>query len=229
MSTFDLVIQTGPFGELAMAVIYIVNALNTPQLVIEAITAVGELAIAGVIYYEIEAHRFASFLTDTQSADFYNRRKEIYEAYVRVLPSADASLKERADAFAALLWGDAELRSICDLQWTYIYRLRYAFRYSLLYRQVAEWFPQVLVSLWVMTNRYQRERDDIRPNDIIDYGTMAVKESLRVLEVRGKGRGLPGPAPITIYGSLGRKDRVVISSEVLKQMLGDLDAPFKGA
>ena len=81
-------------------------------------STVGEFLIAGVIYYELEENRIATFLRDVQSAEFLKDRREIYEAYVGDAASSDASLKTRAEAFTKKLAEDAELRSKCDLQWT---------------------------------------------------------------------------------------------------------------
>jgi len=190
------------------------------KLITDWLSTLGEFSIAFVIYYEIEEQRVSSFLTDVQSKEFYKERKKIYEEYVRTGP-ADASVRERAELFEKKLWDDDKLRAICDLQWTYIYRLRFAVRRSIFHKSVvAKWFPQVLVSLWVMTNRYVRERERLRPLDEADYGIKAVRESLRVLKKRGL-------RDITIYAS-GR-EKVVIPKEVLEEMLQDLDAPFKPA
>jgi hypothetical protein len=198
--------------------------METARLIIEAFSAFGELLIAAVIYFEIEAQRASSFLTNVQSADFNNERIKLYEGYVRILPTDNKSLKERADAFKQKLWDDAELREICDRQWNYVYSLRYAVRWSLFHRGVvSNWFPQVLVCLWVMTNRYVRDRESLRPFDIKNYGIEAVRESLRVLKKRARKHG--GPADITIWAS--GKERVTIPKEVLDQMLGNLDVPFK--
>jgi hypothetical protein len=189
---------------------------------IELLNMLGEFAIAFVIYYEIEENRAASFLSEVQSEKFYDHRKKLYEAYVRVLP-LEASLKERAEAFAEMLWKDGELRTLCDQQWGTVYRLRYAFRWSIFHRRAVEkWFPQVLIALWVMTNRYLREREGLRPIDsITNYGLIAVHGSLLFLKRRANGR-MP---PITLYGEHG--ERVEIPGTVLQQMLVDLDAPFK--
>jgi hypothetical protein len=188
---------------------------------IEAFSTVGEFAIAAVIYFEIEAHRASTFLADVQSQDFYDDRRELYKAYVNAAP-ASATLKERAERFKDLLWQDETLRAKCDRQWTNIFRLRYALRWSVYRGEVSRWFPQVLVSLWVMTGLYQREREELRPFTILDYGILAARESLRVLKKRTRRSGLK---PITIYASPGQK--VIISKDVLEQMMKDLDAPFK--
>jgi len=129
---------------------------------IEAFSAVGEFTIAGVIYFEIEAHRAATFLADVLGSEFYKERAKLYEAYVQVAPP-EVTLKERAEKFRDKLWNDKVLRTACDLQWTNMYRLRYALRWSIFRGEVSRWFPQVLVSLWVMTGLYQRERETLRP------------------------------------------------------------------
>jgi hypothetical protein len=191
-------------------------------MMIELLNMLGEFAIAFVIYYEIEENRAESFLSEVQSDKFYGQRRKLYEAYVNALP-LEASLKDRAEAFAETLWKDGDLRTLCDQQWATVYRLRYALRRSIFHRRTVEkWFPHVLISLWVMTNRYLRERQDIRPLDLItEHGPIVVRDSLCILKRHGNGK-IP---PITIYGEQGA--RVKISGTVLDQMLVDLDAPFK--
>jgi hypothetical protein len=190
---------------------------------IEFLNMLGEFAIAGVIYYEIEEGRAGSFLGEIQSEKFYDERRNLYESFVDQNLPEDASLRERAAAFANLLWDKPDLRALCDQQWGTVYRLRYALRWSIFHRRmVEEWFPQVLVALWVMTNRYLREREKLRPLDsITDYGVITVRNSLRILKQRGKGT-MP---PITLYGKT-KANRVEIPGTVLAEMLVDLDAPF---
>lgn len=191
----------------------------------ELLTAAGAFAIAGVIYYEGEELRASSLLSEIQSSAFYSERRKLYEDFVEMLP-LDASPRERAEAFRARLWASLDLRTICDLQWATIFRLRYGLRLSLWHRGLAaEWFPQVLVCLWVMTNRYYRERDTLRPRGFRkDHALLAVTEALRVLERRGIEGGI-GLQPITIWGR--DEKRVVISTEVLRAMMSNLDAPFE--
>jgi hypothetical protein len=119
-------------------------------LTAERSTAIGELLIAAVIYYELEENRVATFLEKVQSPKFLEERREIYKAYVTA--SSSASLKNRADEFSRKLNADPILRSKVDVQWSNVDRLQYALRWSLFHRYLlAEWFPQVLISLWVMT------------------------------------------------------------------------------
>jgi hypothetical protein len=212
------------------------------------ITAIGEWAIAGVILYEISQTRTTSFLRDTQADEFYKSRRKIYEAYVAVLPLG-ASLEDRAEAFRKHLWQQPKLRAACDRQWEYLWRLRYVVRRSARWRKavirvtdalrlakwfpsfpvvggslVAAWFPQVPISLWVMLNRYIRERQELRAEADMDYALAAVCESLRRYTKRGKGN-MP---PLTIWGAKG--ERIDIPSAILQKMLDDgLDTPFAPA
>lgn len=179
----------------------------------------GELIIAAVIYIEVEADRASKFMDAVREESFYTERARLYDAYTRL---AATSLKDRAEKFGVLLWEDEDLRRICDHQWTEISRLRYMMGGSIHRRLLAKWMPQVLVSFWVMTNRYRREHDRMRPSPIAEYGTLAVKESLREL------KKLRQPA-VTIYATrraLFRANDVIISAEDIEQMLDDLDAPF---
>jgi hypothetical protein len=77
------------------------------------ITLLGDVFIAGVIYYEVEEHRASTFLADVQGAEFYKDRARVYDAYTHVPGS---SLKERGEGFRKKLWDDKELRELCDLQ-----------------------------------------------------------------------------------------------------------------
>jgi len=59
--------------------------------------SIGEFVIAGVIYYELEENRAATFLANVQNPKFLDKRVELYKAYVGVLLSvALRSLSERA-------------------------------------------------------------------------------------------------------------------------------------
>jgi hypothetical protein len=189
-----------------------------PASFVEWLTAAGEFAIAGVIYYEVEEHRSSTFLSEVQAPELYEKRAKLYDEYARV-PGA-ATLKDRAEAFRKKLWDDQPLRLVCDQQWTNLNRLRYVVRHSLVHGNlVAEWFPQVMVSMWAMTALYIRERQQLRQPPAENYGIKAVRESLRKLKKDGL-------RPLTIYSNDG-KERVVISVEDLQKMLVDLDAPFR--
>jgi hypothetical protein len=76
------------------------------------------------------------------------------------------------------------------VQWYNIDRLQYALRNSLLHsRLLAEWFPQTLVSLWVMTGLYVRDRQVTGRVDSHQYGINAVKQSLEIFAWRAQKRG----------------------------------------
>src|SRR5438477_6125125 len=181
------------------------------------VTLLGDLFIAGVIYYEVEEHRASTFLADVQGAEFYRDRARVYDTYAHLSAS---NLKERGEAFRKERWANKSLRESCDLQWTYFNRLRYMLRHTLVHRHLlARWFPQVIVSFWVMTAVYIRERQRLRPTGITSYGVIAVTESLQELKRHGF-------KTLTIYSDDGQA-RVEISVDELEQMLADVDAPFR--
>ena len=182
----------------------------------------GELLIAGVIYYAQE-NRAATFLANVQSSDFLQERRKLYEEYVTAAP-ASASLKTRAEAFGKKLNADTNLRSICDLHWSNIDRLQYALRWSLFHRHLlSDWFPQVLISLWVMTGPQVRKRQTLRLRDAHEYGLKAVRDSVSAVVSKQKKPG--GIGPIFIYGRASDPS-VEISEQMIKAMEQDLDAPF---
>jgi hypothetical protein len=184
--------------------------------VAEWVGTVGEFALAGVIFYELEENRAATFLANVQDRKFLSQRAKLYEAYVGVQPS-DTSLKSRAEAFKKkLIEDDPKLRAICDQQWSNIDRLQYALLWSPLHRNLlAEWFPQALVSLWVMTGPYVRHLQEIRLHDAHVYAERAVRNSINLLVSRRKRLGRIGP--ITIYGK-ANEPSVVISEEMILAM-----------
>ena len=189
--------------------------------------SIGEFAIAGVIYYELEENRASTFLANVQNPDFLKNRRTLYEAYVAAAEPG-TSLKARAEAFKDKIESSADLRSLCDLQWYNIDRLQYALRNSLLHsRLLAQWFPPTLVSLWVMTGLYVCDRQVTGPVDSHQYGINAVKQSLQTLASRAQKRG-GRIGPITIRGA-PNSPSVEIPDEMLKAMCQntDIDAPFK--
>ena len=187
--------------------------------------AIGEFAIAIVLYYELEENRASTFLANVQNPDFLNDRRKLYEAYVAVAQPG-TSLKARAEAFKDKIEGNIDLRSSCDLQWINIDRLQYDLRNSFFHsRLLADWFPQVLVSLWVMTGLYVRDRQVTGPVDAHQYGINAVKQSLQTLASRALKRG-GRIGPITIRGA-PNSPSVEIPEEMLRAMCQDIDAPFK--
>jgi hypothetical protein len=202
------------------AVVYGAYTACASGRMFEFFSMLGEFTIAFVIYYEIEANRAAHFLSEVQG-EFYDKRRVLYEAFVGQDLPPGTSLKERVEAFGKKLSADVCLRSVCEKQWLTVDRLCHMLHWSLFHSSLVEkWFPHVLVMLWVMTNRYRHERESKRPFEI-DYGRQAVKASLLVLKRRGKGE----MTDLTIYGT--NKKEVIIPANVLDQMLGDLDAPFK--
>jgi len=144
----------------------------------EWVSAIGEFAIAGVIFYELEENRASTFLANVQNETFLKQRKELYEAYLDAA-SPGASLKTRAEEFAEKLKINAVLRSKCDLQWSNIDRLQYALLWSFHRNLASKWFPQALISLWVMTGLYVRHLQAIHLNDAHEYAGKCGQEECR--------------------------------------------------
>ncbi len=189
------------------------------------LSSIGEFAIAGVIYYELEENRASTFLANVQNPDFLKDRRKLYAAYVAVAQPG-TSLKVRAQVFKKQIESDADLRSVCDLQWYNIDRLQYALRHSLVHsRLLAQWFPQTLVSLWVMTGLYVRDRQLSGPVDSHQHSINAVKQSLQTLASRAQKRG-GRIGPITIRGA-PTVPSVEIPEEILKAMCQNIDALFE--
>lgn len=178
---------------------------------VEWLTAIGELAIAFVIYYEIDANRTSAFLAEAQSADSNKKRAMLYDAYARLRGAT--TLKKRAEDFQKRIWSCPELREACDLQWTYFCRLGYVDR-----RLAIKWFPQVIVAFWFMTALYNREHQNLRAAPLKDYGTKVVRASLKVMKRRKR--------PLTIYSN-DRTMLVEIPVVEFKKMLRSMSEPFK--
>ena len=169
----------------AVGIIWLIAQRSGFGSAAEWVGAVGEFLIAGVIYYELDENRASTFLANVQKETFLQQRRELYDEYVSTAPGA--SLKTRAEEFGEKLKGDADLRSKCDVQWSNIDRLQFALRWSLFHRNLAaRWFPQTLISLWVMTGPYVRYLQAIRLTDAHEYGLNAVTESINTLVKRQK-------------------------------------------
>jgi hypothetical protein len=183
---------------------------------VEWLTAVGELAIAFVIFYEIEAERASRFMEDVKDKDFYEERADLYEAYANLALPAEATLEERAEAFRQELWKQPKLRKAQEHHWTSFTRLRFMMRYSANRRMLANWIPQVVVKFWIMTRAYILEHDNLSPAPGVKYGVLAVKESLDVLRRHGF-------KPIKIYSSKEGVSPVGITRADLEALVVDVD------
>ena len=179
---------------------------------VEWIGAIGELAIAFVIYYEIEQNRVSEFLREVQGSSTYRSRAKLYDAYASL---SELTAAARTRAFCDQIRRDPLLRANCDAQWTYFSRARFGLRWSCHRHLLAEWFPQVVVKFWVMTHLYLREREHLRAAPM-NYGVMAVKECLHELLKRRN------PPPLIISSNDGQREFEIPVSH-LQQLLNDLE------
>jgi hypothetical protein len=170
---------------LVILIIASLLSLFLPGKTVEWVTAIGEIAIAFVIYGEIEAGRGATFVAAVDAEKYYKDRPLMYDAYVDLPLPNEATLHERAVAFRWELTRNAELRLIQERQWTEFSRLRFLMRSSLYRQTLGEWMSQVVVKLWIMTYDYVLYRDRESPVPGWKYGVLAVKDSLDVLKADG--------------------------------------------
>jgi hypothetical protein len=198
---------------LVVAVFLALGAFPQRAHFIDWATMVGEFTIAGVIWYEIEANRTSAFLAEVQGEDSSRKRAKLYDAYARLNLTEAATLKQRAEEFEKKIWADPWIREACDLQWTYFCRL------ALLDRRLAtKWFPQVIVSFWVMTAVYNREYSKRRAAPLDGSGVKVVKDSLKKMRRRGK--------PLMIYSNDGKLKVEILVSEFEKMLRASLDDPL---
>ena len=200
------------YSWLSTGACYVVSA----PAVREWLTVFAEFAVAIVIYYEFEENRAGAFLSGVQEAGWYTKRSDLYEAYMKV---GGDTLQQRANLFRDKLNGDPALRQACDAQWTYLTRLQYGQRWSLFHRNiVAVWFPQVLISMWVMLAPYLRERENKRPSPVNRYFRIAVTKSSKQFRKIGKS--------ISIYGGGAMTPDIVIPIDLIGKLTDELDIDF---
>src|SRR5438093_517702 len=128
------------------------------HMIIESGTLVAELAIAVVIYYEIEENRASAFLQESYG-DTYKKRSEIYNKFV---DAVGETLEEKTKRFMELLRSDHALLDDCNMELLQFARYHHMLRRSFFHRNLmSEWFPQVLVKLWVILGQYTEQ---MQPN-----------------------------------------------------------------
>jgi hypothetical protein len=151
--------------------------------VVEWLTMVGEFGIVFVIDYEVEEQRAAGFLATVQRPEQYDARAKVYDAFVAM---NGTTLDDRADALRKHLWTNTELRRTCDEQWTYFNHLQFTVRRSLFHRRlVARWFPNVVISMWIMLRAYFKQRYELRRAPANRYFRDAVRYSLSQMKKIG--------------------------------------------
>lgn len=174
-------------------------------------TVITELAIACVIYYELEEERASRFLSEVLGKP-YEDREEIYHEYIT---AGGQTLEERAENFRRRLWNDAKLRLKCDLQLAHFSRLHYMLRWSLLHRDLqVQWFPHVPIRLWVILSAYLKEVAPQRGEE--NEFMQIVLQSLDFLEKKGL-------KPIKIYPAEGQ-DAVEVSVNDLRQLRSEVNS-----
>jgi len=172
---------------------------------------VAELAIACVIYYELEEERASRFLSEVLGKP-YEDREDIYHEYIT---AGGQTLEEKAENFRKKLWNNGKLRQKCDLQLAHFSRLHYMLRWSILHRNLlVQWFPHVPIRLWVMLSAYIKEVSPHRGEE--NEFMQIVLQSLGFMEKKGL-------KPIRIYPREGREP-VEISVDHLRTLRSEVNS-----
>jgi hypothetical protein len=129
----------------------------------EWLTALGELAIAVVIWWEMEENRRERFQTEAAKIQNYEDRGRIYAAYY---DTAGASIRQRSEEFCRRIWreqnaaeGEVDLKTSCERQIVLFNRLGQISRRALFYKNdYLKLFPHAVVLFWIMLGPYIAER-----------------------------------------------------------------------
>ncbi len=119
---------------------------------IALVTAIGEVGIVAVIYWEIENARLDHFLEDAFDVDRWEARREIFAAFCG-LEQPDSA------AFTRLVNEDQKLKKTCEIEIALLSKLgNRRPRLGPLRRRVLQWFPHSVVFLYDMLQNYIAER-----------------------------------------------------------------------
>jgi len=182
------------------------------------ISAIGEFAIAFVIYWEWEGNRLDRFLED--AADKNKERKKIFEAYCGL---ECGSSKARNQVFKEMLGSmdHSELRGLCDENVRRFSRI--GARLPLLpclRNRVLDW--HVVVFLWEILGPYVEERRRTAgpsfAESFLEYALASVKRLLK--QRRNKW--------VIIDPNVARKRNVEVTRERLVQMREELQSSLVG-
>jgi hypothetical protein len=142
---------------------------NRSNNIAEWVTALGEIAIAGVIVLEMQVNRRDPFLTEAAKIEHYRARGRVYAAIYDTVGDTTA---EKREAFCKRIWKerDQDLRSedreqesslkdSCEQQIVLFGRLEQIRRRALFFgRDYVELFPHAVVMFWIMVGPYIEER-----------------------------------------------------------------------
>jgi hypothetical protein len=145
------------------------------------ISAIAEVLVAWVIYYELEGGRLDQFLSDSDS--YVEDRQRIYRAFCGL---GDISLKEKREAFKELLerGEDEKLRSSCHQVIRLVSRIGARLpRIWWLKRTPVDWHVAAL--LWIVLGPYVEERrQEAGPTYAESFVRYALASTKRLLAQR---------------------------------------------
>ncbi len=123
-----------------------------------------ELAVAAVIYMEVEHSRQAGFFQKAVEAGSNSERGKIYEAFVRMEGTFD-DLEARRQAFLKTIYADKCIRDCCDSQVRLVNELGFsATRRFARTKSFIELFPHGPIFVWTIVGPYvEKRRKDTGP------------------------------------------------------------------
>lgn len=144
--------------------ILLFEVLHSVYHFISSITAgewllfVSEIAVAAVIYFELEHSRRTAFLEKATGKDSDQERREIYAAYFE-LSDASQSSDDRAKKFMEHLFTETDLKKKCDNEIALFNEIGFMIRPRLTQKkQLVEIFPHAPVYIWMILRPYVLQR-----------------------------------------------------------------------
>lgn len=123
---------------------------------------VGELVVAGAIVWELEETRRFNFLSEVSSPQMYEKRGEIYRAFM----DADGkSIAEKSETIRRRIWSEPEFKKTCDEQILLFEKAGTLARYAFVDRvfgtdQLVSVFPHAVIAFWIMLQGYMTDREE---------------------------------------------------------------------
>jgi hypothetical protein len=117
-----------------------------------------EIAVAAVIYFELEHSRRTAFLEKATGKDSDQERREIYAAYFEVSDISQSS-DERANKFMGHLFSKLELKKMCDNEIALFNEIGFMISPWLTRKKpLVEIFPHAPVYIWLIVRPYVLQR-----------------------------------------------------------------------
>jgi len=204
-----------------------------PHWLLDWAPVLAELLVAYVIYLELKANRFRAFEEKALDPATRTERGFIYREFF-ANPGAAESLQDRRAGFAERIWKDEQLRAKCENEVVVFDHLWFLLRGSpMRRRQVATWFPHVIVPFWAMVGPYVLQKQQARgwwvERELMDF-TLSCIGFVERQRCTGRWSWLryvpflreSPPLKLWWIESGGARKEIVISDEFLRQMRSEI-------